>query len=147
MMSELLPVRVAYVQIHCPITVMRLRKPMSRVHRHRLLACGGGGVPWDARRRVCSSASRCPRTSPRPSNAIARAQPGVQHSNALFTEHVGPNQIIAAISADFGDALSATDVERIVATVDGRARKTPPEIVAVPHGPAESRQTAISSPL
>ena len=79
--------------------------------------------------------------------AIARAQPGVQHSNALFTEHVGPNQIIAAISADFGDTLSATDVERIVATGDGRARETHPEIVAVPHSPAESRQTAISSPL
>jgi cation diffusion facilitator family transporter len=63
--------------------------------------------------------------------AIARAQPGITHSNSLFTVHLGPSQILAAISADFEDSLTAGEVERIVATVQARAREKHPEIVAV----------------
>jgi hypothetical protein len=43
----------------------------------------------------------------------------------------GPSKIVAAISVDFADTLSAGDVERIVARVDERAREKHPEIVAV----------------
>src|SRR5438046_10041455 len=46
--------------------------------------------------------------------AIARAHPGVERSNGLFTVHLGPDQIVAAISVDFVDTLSAADVEAIV---------------------------------
>jgi cation diffusion facilitator family transporter len=63
--------------------------------------------------------------------AIARAERGIRRSNSLFTVQLGPSQIVAAISADFEDELSAGDVERIVATVEARAREKHPEIVAV----------------
>jgi cation diffusion facilitator family transporter len=43
--------------------------------------------------------------------AIADAHPGVERSNGLFTVHLGPDQIVAAISVDFMDTLSAADVE------------------------------------
>jgi cation diffusion facilitator family transporter len=61
--------------------------------------------------------------------AIARAQPGVERSNGLFTVHLGPDQVVAAIATDFTDTLSAADVEAIVATIEDRVRTAHPEIV------------------
>jgi cation diffusion facilitator family transporter len=61
--------------------------------------------------------------------AIARSQPGVERSNGLFTVQLGPDQVVAAISVDFVDSLSAADVEAIVAAIDDRVREVHPEIV------------------
>ena len=61
--------------------------------------------------------------------AIARSHPGVERSNGLFTVHLGPDQIVAAISVDFRDTLSAADVEAIVAAIEERVRNAHPEIV------------------
>jgi len=61
--------------------------------------------------------------------AIARAQPGVERSNGLFTVHLGPEQIVAAISVDFVDTLSAAHVEAIVAAIEERVRNVHPEVV------------------
>lgn len=63
--------------------------------------------------------------------AIARAQPGIEHSNGLFTVHLGPDQIVAAISVDFADQLLARDVEAIVAAVEERVRTVHPEVVSL----------------
>jgi len=63
--------------------------------------------------------------------AIARAQPGIEHTTGLFTVHLGPDQVVAAISVDFTDDLSAGDVEAIVATLEERVRKAHPEIVSL----------------
>jgi cation diffusion facilitator family transporter len=63
--------------------------------------------------------------------AMARAQPGVEHSNGLFTVHIGPRQVVAALSVDFNDALSAREVETIVATLEDRVRKAHPEVVSL----------------
>jgi len=63
--------------------------------------------------------------------AIARAQPGIEHTTGLFTVHLGPDQVVAAISVDFADELSAADVEAIVATLEERVRKAHPEIVSL----------------
>ena len=61
--------------------------------------------------------------------AIASAQPGVERTNGLFTVHLGPDQVVAAISADFMDTLSAADVEAIVADIEDRVKKAHPEVV------------------
>jgi len=63
--------------------------------------------------------------------AIARAQPGIERSNSLFTVHIGPDQVVAAISAGFVDTLSAREVEAIVAAIERRVRETHPQIVAL----------------
>ena len=63
--------------------------------------------------------------------AIARAQPGIEHTTGLFTVHLGPDQVVAAISVDFTDDLSAGDVEAIVATLEERVRTAHPEIVSL----------------
>ena len=61
--------------------------------------------------------------------AIASAQPGVERTNGLFTVHLGPDQVVAAMSADFMDTLSAADVEAIVADIEDRVKKAHPEVV------------------
>jgi cation diffusion facilitator family transporter len=63
--------------------------------------------------------------------AMARAQPGIQSSNGLFTVHIGPRQVVAALSVDFTDTLSAGEVETIVATLEDRVRKVHPEVVSL----------------
>jgi cation diffusion facilitator family transporter len=63
--------------------------------------------------------------------SIARAHPGVERSNALFTVHVGPRQVVAAVSVDFKDDLTARDVERIVAEIEERVRRAHPEVVSL----------------
>jgi len=63
--------------------------------------------------------------------AMARAQPGIESSNGLFTVHIGPREVVAALSVDFNDALSAREVETIVATLEDRVRKAHPEVVSL----------------
>jgi cation diffusion facilitator family transporter len=59
---------------------------------------------------------------------IALEQPGVERVMSLFTVHLGPDQIVAAIAADFKDSLSAGDVESAVAAIEERVRAARPEI-------------------
>jgi cation diffusion facilitator family transporter len=61
--------------------------------------------------------------------ALASAQPGIEHSNGLLTVHLGPRQIVAALSIDFNDQLSAKEVETIVANLEERVRAAHPAIV------------------
>ncbi len=71
--------------------------------------------------------------------AIARANPGVERSNGLFTVHLGPEQIVAAIGVDFVDSLSAADVETIVAAIEERVRNAHPQIVLLLVKPQSSQ--------
>ena len=61
--------------------------------------------------------------------AIARAHPGVERANGLFTVHLAPEQIVAAITADFTDTLSAADVETAVSVIEDRVRAKHPDII------------------
>jgi cation diffusion facilitator family transporter len=62
---------------------------------------------------------------------MAQAEPGIQRSNGLFTVHMGPHQVVAALSVDFKDSLSALEVERIIAALEDRVRKAHPEVVSL----------------
>jgi len=82
--------------------------------------------------------------------AIARAHPGVERSNGLFTVHLGPDQIVAAISVDFVDSLSAADVEKIVAAIEERVRRAHPQIVLLlikPQSAAAFERARIATPV
>jgi cation diffusion facilitator family transporter len=63
--------------------------------------------------------------------AIARAERGVEHANRLLSVHVGPRQIVAALSVDFADDLTARDVEDIVARIERRVTAAHPEILTL----------------
>ena len=59
------------------------------------------------------------------------AEPGVQSANGIITTQMGPDQIVAALSVDFDDALSARDVEQIIARIERKVRAEHPEIVTL----------------
>jgi cation diffusion facilitator family transporter len=61
--------------------------------------------------------------------AIAREHPGVERTKGLFTVHLAPEQIVAAIAADFTDTLSAADVEIAVGAIEERVKAKHPEII------------------
>jgi cation diffusion facilitator family transporter len=63
--------------------------------------------------------------------SIARAQRGIERSNGLFTVHIGPRQVVAALSVDFTDSLTAGEVETIVADLERRVREAHPEVVSL----------------
>jgi cation diffusion facilitator family transporter len=63
--------------------------------------------------------------------AIVSREPGIERANGLFTVHVGPRQVVAGISVDFRDDLTARQVEDIVAAMESRVRKAHPEIVSL----------------
>lgn len=51
----------------------------------------------------------------------AARQPGVTGVGQILTVHSAPDQITVAMSADFDDAISAGEVERIVADIEAEA--------------------------
>lgn len=63
--------------------------------------------------------------------AIVTAQPGVERATGLFTVHVGPRQVVAGVSVDFRDDITAGEVERIVADIEKRVREKHPEVVSL----------------
>lgn len=70
--------------------------------------------------------------------SMARAQRGIERSNGLFTVHIGPRQVVAALSVDFTDSLTAGEVETIVADLEERVRKAHPEVVSLLVKPQKS---------
>jgi cation diffusion facilitator family transporter len=62
---------------------------------------------------------------------IARKEPGIRTSNGLFTVHLGPRQVLAALSLDFKDTLTAGEVEAIIARLEDRVRRDHPEVVSL----------------
>jgi divalent metal cation (Fe/Co/Zn/Cd) transporter len=63
--------------------------------------------------------------------AIAAEQTGIEQSNGLLTVQFGPHQIVAALSIDFENDISAGEVEAIVANLEERVRRTHPDIITL----------------
>ena len=59
---------------------------------------------------------------------IIAAEPGVVRSNEILTMHFGPQDVLAAISLDFEDRLSAGAVEAAVTNIEQRIKKMHPEV-------------------
>jgi cation diffusion facilitator family transporter len=62
---------------------------------------------------------------------IAAEQPGVERVNDLVTVHLSPDQVVAALSLEFQDALTTPDIERAVAAIEGHICKRHPEVVSI----------------
>ncbi len=71
---------------------------------------------------------------------MAREHAGVERSNGLFTVHLGPRQVVAALSVEFHDALTAAQVESIVADLEDQVRSLHPEVVSVLVKPQKSER-------
>jgi cation diffusion facilitator family transporter len=60
--------------------------------------------------------------------AIAQADPAVQRANGVLTVHLGPRQIVAGLSIEFEDHLTAPEIEACVERLEARLKKEMPEI-------------------
>jgi len=60
--------------------------------------------------------------------AMAAGRPGVAGVGHVLTVHSAPDQITAMMSVDFDDAITAAEVERIVAAIEADAAARWPEV-------------------
>ena len=63
--------------------------------------------------------------------AIAAADDGVRCANGVLTVQMGPSQVVAALSAEFEDALTTTQIEACINRVEQQAKAAHPEIIAL----------------
>ena len=63
--------------------------------------------------------------------ALADATPAIERVNSIVTIHLGPDEIMVALSADFDDRLHADDVEEAVAALQADIRAANPTVAVV----------------
>ncbi len=62
---------------------------------------------------------------------IAASDPDVRAANGVLTMQMGPNQVVAALSAEFEDTRSTPDIEACVGRIEAAAKRQHPEITAL----------------
>lgn len=60
--------------------------------------------------------------------AIAQQDPAVQRANGVLTVHMGPQEIVAGLSVEFEDHLTAPEIEACVERLEARLKEEMPEI-------------------
>jgi cation diffusion facilitator family transporter len=62
---------------------------------------------------------------------LAREEPGVAHAHGVITVHLGPHQIVAALSVEFADDMTAPQIEAAVEAIEKRIRQGHPDITTL----------------
>lgn len=78
---------------------------------------------------------------------IAGSEQAIARANGVLTVQLAPDQIVAALSLDFEDALSAAQVEDAVIEIERRVCAAHPQVVALfvkPQAHQRYRQTAVT---
>lgn len=60
--------------------------------------------------------------------AIAGQDPAVQQANGILSVHIGPEEIVAGLSIEFEDHLTAPDIEACVERLEARLKEEMPQI-------------------
>ncbi|RWC46042.1 MAG: cation transporter [Mesorhizobium sp.] len=60
--------------------------------------------------------------------AIVQQDPAVQRANGVLTVHMGPAEIVAGLSIEFEDHLTAPEIEACVERLEAKLKKEMPEI-------------------
>jgi cation diffusion facilitator family transporter len=76
---------------------------------------------------------------------IVAADPAITAVNHVRTIHTAPNQVFAAISADFDDAITMGEAERLIEEIENRLRAFFPQLSSIYIRP-EKREQAASPP-
>jgi cation diffusion facilitator family transporter len=74
---------------------------------------------------------------------LARHERGVACYNGMLTIQLAPREVVVALSLDFDDALRASEVQDVVASLEASIRKQHPEVVLVlvkPQSPERYRK-------
>jgi cation diffusion facilitator family transporter len=64
-------------------------------------------------------------------HAIAAAEPAVVRPNEILTMHFGPEDVLVALSLDFQDSGTASEVEQAVTRIERRIKAAHPEVARV----------------
>ena len=75
---------------------------------------------------------------------IANGACGRSHANGVLTIQMAPDQIMAAMSFEFDDALTAPQIEEMVADIERRIQAAHPDVVSLfvkPQSPQQYSQT------
>lgn len=62
---------------------------------------------------------------------IANADPGIRQANGVLTVQMGPHQVVAALSAEFEDALTTPQIEACIKRIETAAKHAHGEITAL----------------
>jgi cation diffusion facilitator family transporter len=62
---------------------------------------------------------------------IATDDPAVRHANGALTVQIGPDSVVAALSAEFEDALTADEIEACVRRIERAVQREHREVVAL----------------
>lgn len=62
---------------------------------------------------------------------IASRDPGVRTANGVLTTQLGPDEVVAALSAEFEDALTAPQIEACVNRIESAIKQAHPEITTL----------------
>ncbi len=71
---------------------------------------------------------------------------GIKRANLMFTVHLSPDQIVAALSVEFEDALTTPEIEKTVGELEGAIRAKNPDVFAVFIKPRALAPSAASAP-
>jgi divalent metal cation (Fe/Co/Zn/Cd) transporter len=74
---------------------------------------------------------------------IAAEDPGVRSANGVMTVQMGPQRVVAALSAEFEDSLATPQIEACIGRIESRAKAEHPELAALfvkPQTPATLRE-------
>ena len=63
--------------------------------------------------------------------AIARHTAGIERAQVVFTVHLAPDQVVAALSLEFNDKLTTLDIERAIDELEHAIHQAHPEVIAV----------------
>lgn len=63
--------------------------------------------------------------------AIAGGDDGVRCANGVLTVQMGPSQVVAALSAEFEDALTTPQIEACIDRIEKQAKRAHPEIISL----------------
>ena len=76
--------------------------------------------------------------------AIANAACGSSRANGVLTIQLAPDQIMAAMSFEFDDALTAPEIEQMIADIERRIHDAHPEVTSLfikPQNPQQYTRT------
>jgi cation diffusion facilitator family transporter len=62
---------------------------------------------------------------------IASSDPDIRKTNGVITSQLGPNQIVAALSADFEDRLTTPEIEACIERLEARLHEQYPTVTAI----------------
>jgi cation diffusion facilitator family transporter len=71
--------------------------------------------------------------------AITRQQKGIERADVVFTVHLAPDQIVAALSLEFADHLTTPQIEEAVAALERAIHAAHSDVIAVFVKPQSAR--------